>query len=76
MSFAFNPPHRPAPDEDFNFASLEVGLPSGDSDVGEHWLDEALRSVALPEGFLSRMAKLAQRVEVSDKDSRFCGRQR
>jgi hypothetical protein len=74
MSFAFNPPQRPTPDEDFSFASLDVGLPGGDSGVGDHWLDEALRNVALPDGFLSRMAKLARRPEAADIDARYCSR--
>ena len=74
MTFAFNPPQRPTPDEEFNFAALEVGLPSADSDVSEHWLDEALRNVALPAGFMSRMAKLARRPEVANQEPRYCGR--
>ena len=41
-----------------------VGEFSGDlapDRVADHWLDEALRAVPLPDGFLTRMTRLAER---------------
>jgi hypothetical protein len=32
----------------------------GAPEVADHWLDDALRSVPLPDGFLGRLAKLAE----------------
>lgn len=31
----------------------------GAPDVADHWLDDALRAVSLPDGFFGRLAKLA-----------------
>jgi hypothetical protein len=33
------------------------------ADAVDHWLDEALRAVPLPDGFLTRMRTLAERAE-------------
>jgi len=41
-----------------------VGEFSGDlaaDRVADHWMDEALRTVPLPDGFLTRMTRLAER---------------
>jgi hypothetical protein len=32
---------------------------AGSADVADHWLDDALRAVTLPEGFLARVSRLA-----------------
>jgi hypothetical protein len=46
---------------------------SGDdpsADVADHWLDEALRAVPLPDGFLTRMRTLADSAECEVAGSR------
>lgn len=32
----------------------------GSADVVDHWLDDALRAVPLPDGFLARVSRLAE----------------
>jgi hypothetical protein len=37
-----------------------AGVDAAAADVSDHWIDEALRAVPLPDGFLTRMSRLAQ----------------
>ena len=37
-----------------------AGVDAAEAEVSDHWIDEALRAVPLPDGFLTRMSRLAQ----------------
>ena len=53
----------------------EDSLADGPSaDVVDHWLDEALRAVPLPDGFFARMCTLADSPPDRADDSRADGR--
>ena len=50
---------------------------SGDyaaADVTDHWLDDALRGVPLPEGFLARLSRLSEAPPARDEDRDHDGR--
>ncbi len=44
------------------------------SDVTDHWLDDALRGVPLPEGFLARLSRLSEAPPARDEDRDHNGR--
>ena len=77
MPLDFHLPSRDWPDANHHH---EAELPRADwpadevaEDLSDDWLDEALRAVTLPSGFLDRMSVLAQPIFTDhfDLDRRF-----
>jgi hypothetical protein len=73
MSFDSNLPFRDWPDADQNHDQRFAPVDSPAEEVSDGWLDEALRTVPLPSGFLDRMSVLAHPIfpDRSDLDRRF-----
>lgn len=47
---------------------------NGAPDVADHWLDDTLRGVPLPDGFLARLSRLSDAPPARDEDRDHNGR--
>lgn len=74
MSFNLYFPARDWPPVDRIDDSQTVPVDCPSDEVSDDWLDDALRTVPLPRGFLDRMSVLAQPVFTDhfDSDGRSC----
>jgi hypothetical protein len=77
MSFDFNLPSRDWPEanhhHDADLARIDWPAEEAAEELSDDWLDEALRKVPLPSGFLDRMSVLAEPIFTDhfDVDRRF-----